>query len=300
MRTTCLSAALLLFCVLASAVEPKWFAAPVVDKAPALSLSDPAWDKALKIPFTKLEDGPGDTTRYPTESYWLRSGGSLFVAFKCVNPSSPKLWAIPKQLRDSNIYTKESVELFVGDSDGDLYYQLIFDAAGNIFDGQRFDPKWNGDWKRQVEIKDGYWTAAVELPEPIFSTIWRPGSFMTIDVTRHGFNADGSGGETMAISPPGVHSPEDRVFLGDMNPAALGAKLSQAVGGFKAQFAKTELSAPTAAKLATLLAFVADCAKAGDVDMARYREFHARYVEAGKELRRLEQEVVLDAIFGGR
>jgi len=97
----------------ARADAPRWFVAPVVDKAPdiELGLADPAWEKALKPPFAKLEDGPGDTTKYPIESYWLRAGSSLFVAFKCINPSSPNLWAAPNQLRDSNVYTKECIEL---------------------------------------------------------------------------------------------------------------------------------------------------------------------------------------------
>lgn len=297
-------AAFLFCCVLstARAAEPKWFVAPVLDKAPDLSqgLNDPAWAKALKVTFTKLEDGPGDTTKYPTESYWFRAGGSLFVGFKCVNPASPKLKVTPKQLRDSCIYQDESVELFVGDSDGDLYYQIIVDAAGNIFDGQRSNAGWNGDWKRQVEVKDGYWTVVVELPDPILSTVWQPGSCVTIDVTRHGFNADGSGGETAAISPPGVHSPEDKVFLGSVNPALLGEKLLRSAKEFRGDFAKVSFPKPVVDRLAAMDAFAATCAASGDIPLERYRGFFKQYVQSGRELKGLEEDIVLNAIFGGR
>jgi hypothetical protein len=297
---TAIAMSLMAFAICAApAEEPKWFSAPALDKAPdlALGLNDPAWAKALRIPFSKLEDAPGDTAKYPTESYWLYANGSLFVGFKCVNPSSPRLWVTPDQLRDTGIYTKESVELFVGDVSGDLYYQLIVDAAGNIFDGKRSDHKWNGDWKHKVDRQAGYWTVVYEIPGSILSTIWTPGSFVTIDVTRHGFDPDGSGGEATAISPPGVHSPEDRVFLGRVNPALLGGRLARAVQMLKVKFAKTSFSRDATTKLAAMEAFAATCSGSGDVSLERYRELFRQYVVFGRELKGLEQEIVLRAIF---
>ncbi|MEI6072620.1 MAG: hypothetical protein WCS31_12560 [Verrucomicrobiae bacterium] len=281
---------------------PRWFVAPVLDKAPdiELGLADPAWEKALKIPFAKLEDAPGDTSKYPTESYWLRAGGSLFVAFKCTNPSSPKLWATDNQLRDSNVYTKECIELFVGDFAGDLYYQLVVDACGNLFDGQRANAAWNGDWKRKVDRQAGCWTVIYEIPAPILSTIWEPGSFITINVTRHGSNPDGSGGEITSLSPPGAHSPKERVFLGRSNPALLGTNLAQAVKALKANFAKAQLPKSATEKLAAMDAFVAACAGAGDVPLERYQELFAQYVQFEKGLKGLEQDIVLNVIFEGQ
>ena len=285
----------------ARADAPRWFVAPALDKAPdiELGLADPAWEKALKIPFAKLEDAPGDTTKYPTESYWLRAGGSLFVAFKCINPSSPNLWATPNQLRDSNVYTKECVELYVGDFAGDLYYQLVVDACGNLFDGQRTNSSWNGDWKHKVDRQAGCWTVVYEIPAPILSTIWVPGSFITINVTRHGSNPDGSGGEVTSLSPPGAHSPKERVFMGNSNPALLGTNLAQAVKALKANFLKAQLPKSASGKLAAMDAFVATYAGSGDVSLERYQELFAQYVQFGQGIKGLEQEIVLNAIFGG-
>ncbi|MEI6072616.1 MAG: hypothetical protein WCS31_12540 [Verrucomicrobiae bacterium] len=285
----------------ARAAEPKWFAAPAMDQAPNLDLGldDPAWAQALKIPFAQLENGPGDTTKYPTESYWLYANGSLFVAFQCVNPDSPKLWVTPNQMRDQSIYTQECVELFLGDFDGGFYYQLVFDAAGNIFDSStKAGTGWNGDWKCQVTTQPGYWTAVIEIPAPILATLWTPGSFLTLDVTRHGFNPDGSGEEVATISPPGVHSPEDRVFLGSINPALLGENLTQAMKEFKKDFAKAPFTKEATEKLASLDAFATECGKAGDVTLERYRELHSRYVQSGRELAELKRDIVLDVIFG--
>ncbi|MEI8037741.1 MAG: hypothetical protein WCJ14_05065 [Verrucomicrobiota bacterium] len=296
-------AAFLFGCVLsaASAAEPRWFVAPALDHAPDIErgLADPAWAKALKIPIAKLEDGPGDTTKYPTESYWLRAGGSLFVAFKCTNPGSPSLWATANQLRDSNIYTKECIELYVGDFAGDLYYQLVVDACGNLFDGQRTDSKWNGDWKRKVERQAGCWTVVYEIPAPILSTIWEQGSLITINATRHGSNPDGSGGEVTALSPPGAHSPKERVFLGSSNPALLGTKLAQAVTAFQANFAKAQLPQSASEKLAAMAAFESTCAGAGEVSLVGYQALFAQYVQFVRRLKGLEQEIVLNNIFGG-
>ena len=284
----------------ARAAEPKWFAAPRLDKAPSLDqgLADPVWAQALKIPFVKLNDGPGDTKKYPTESYWLYANGSLFVGFKCVNPDSPRLWVTPNQTRDQSIYTKECVELFLGDFEGGFYYQLIVDAAGNIFDlSSKEGPGWNGDWKCKAEVHPGYWTAVVEIPAPILATLWTPGSFVTLDVTRHGFNPDGSGEEVTTISPPGTHSPEDRVFLGNVNPALLGEKVSQSVKEFKKDFARAPFTKEATAKLVSLEAFAAECGKA-DVSLARYQVLFKRYVQCGRELAELKQDIVVNVIFG--
>lgn len=92
---------------------PVWFEAPELPEAPRLEsgLKDPAWAKALRVP---LEKSDGEIGRFTTESCWLYAGGSLFVGFKCANPDSPRLHAVPNVPRDQPIYTKESIELFLG------------------------------------------------------------------------------------------------------------------------------------------------------------------------------------------
>jgi len=280
--------------------EPKWFVAPVLDKAPnlELGLEDPAWGQALEISITKLENAPGDTIKYPTESYWLRANGSLFVGFKCFNPISPNLWGTPNQTRDQSIYNNESVELFVGNFSGDLYYQLIVDAFGNIFDGKCGNPEWNGDWKCKVDRKGGFWTAVIEIPEPILSTVWNSGSFVTIDATRHAFQADGSGAEKIALALAGNQAPEEKLFLGNITLASLAEKVSQSVNTFKRDSSNVPVSKAVADRLAAIEGFASDCNKPGDVTLERYREMYGRYIQSKRELAELKQEIIMNVIFG--
>jgi len=257
-----------------------WFDAPVLEQAPDLSLGldDPAWAKALKITFAKLED----------------AGGSLFIGFKCVNPASPKLWVLPKQLRDSTIYTKESVEFFLGNATGELFYQFIVDAEGNIFDGKLGSPQWDGDWKCKTDRREGYWTAVVEIPAPLLETVWAPGSFVTMDATRHAFNPDGSGAETTSITSAGVRSPENKVFLGTINPAALGKIIEKGVADFRENFKGVPLPESIAARIPKIEAFAAECQNAGNLTLEHYRQFYADFIQKGREIRGLEQALVLE------
>jgi len=273
-----------------------WFAAPALEQAPDLSLGldDPAWAKALKIPFTKLEDAPGDTKKYPTEIYWLKSGGSVFIGFKSVNPASPKLWVLPNQLRDSSIYTKESVEIFLGNATGELFYQFVVDAEGNIFDGKLGSPKWDGDWKCKTDRREGYWTAVIEIPAPLLETVWFPGSFVTMDATRHAFNPDGSGAETTSITSAGVRSPENKVFLGSINPAALGKTLERGVADFRENFKSITLPESIVARIPKIEAFAAECRNAGDVPLDRYLQFYTEFLQKAKEIQQLEQDLVIE------
>ena len=201
---------------------------------------------------------------------------------------------LPKQLRDSSIYNKESVELFLGNATGELFYQFIVDAEGNIFDGKLGSPKWDGDWKCKTGRREGCWTVVIEIPAPLLATVWLPGSFVTMDATRHAFNADGTGAETTSIVSNGLRSPENKVFLGAINPAALGKKIESGVADFRENFKAIALPEPVAARIPKIEAFAAECQHAGDMTLERYRQLYADFLQKGRELRGLEQELVLN------
>jgi len=281
--------------------EPKWFAAPELAQTPDLSqgLRDPAWSKALKIPFATMESGE-DNGKYTCESYWLYANGSLCAGFKCVHPESPRLWGKPDMPRDANPYNYECVELYLGDMEGNWFYQLIVDANGNIFDAncRNGGAGWNGEWKSVAERHDGFWTLVVELQAPLLEPVWKPGTFLTFNAGRSIFNSDGTGALKTGISPPVFRGPDDKLFLGKISAVELGGKAAKAIGNFKTEFAGTTFTQKTTAKLASLDAFAADCGKAGEVSLERYRELYGRYVQLGRELARLRQDIALNVIFG--
>ena len=283
-----------------NAATPKWFEAPQLSKAPKLELglNDTVWSKALKIPFTKLNDESGDTKKYLTESYWFYAEGALYIGFKCYNPSSPKLWNCGKQPRDNTkLFHRENLELFIGDMDGGLYYQIAIDSNGNLFDGGRSGSGWNGDEKYKVKLYDGYWTLVVEIPPSILSTIWSSGSFITIDVARNSYNADGSEKEVTAISPPGHHSPEDRLFLGSISASQLGVLQSKEVDDFNRELKSVSQPENVSKTLKELKKFAAECHDSGGITLSQYQKMYKQYVENYKSLTKLRCDVVLNFIF---
>lgn len=294
---------LLLFCaslISLNGAPAKWFEAPELSKPPKLELGlkDPAWEKALKIPFTKLNDESGDTKKYPTETYWLYAEGALYMGFKCINPASPKLWACSKQPKDNTqMFHYENLEIFVGDMNGGLYYQFAIDSTGNIYDGKRGSGLWNGEQKHKVKLHNGYWTLVIKVPPALLSTIWNAGSFITIDVARNSYNGDGLEKEVTAISPPGHHSPEDRLFLGNISASKLGALQLKAIENFNKEFKNASKLKSTAIILNELKEFAAKCKKNDKISLIQYQSMYKQYIENYKTLAKLRCDVVLNFIF---
>ncbi len=313
-KTICyflLGAVALFFTETASGGEPKWFAAPQLKQAPDLKrgLDDPVWKKGLKIPFNKLNNGPGVTDKYPTESYWLYANGNLYAGFKCHNPASPDLWTHGKQAKDSGLlFQRECLELFIGNKDGDLYYQFSVDPMGSLYDAERFDKGWEGTEKYVVKRHKGYWTAVFKIPASVLKRLfasggngaWSPGAFVTIDVGRTSYNADGSGRTVSAISPPGHHSPEDRMILGNPNPVIFSTNLNELIDQLKADFAQAKPSKKILAELTKASAFAAECARAGNLPLVRFREFASRYKNIERKLKNLKYEFLLDFMFSDK
>lgn len=280
--------------------ETKWFVAPEIDKVPdiKLGLDDPVWDKGLKVSFNKLNNEPGESGVYPTESYWLFANGSLFVAFKMIHPDSPKLWSTTKQPRDNTLlFGHECVEFCLGDMAGELYYQFAMDTVGNLYDGERWDKRWDGTQTHHVQLKDGYWTITMKIPADILRTIWAPGNFVTIDLLRNSFKRDGSEEVVTAISPPGVHSPEDKMFLGTINPMVLGENLKKAIQTFKNDFKSVSINKNIEKTLERLSVSAQKFANAGNVDLRRYKDDYREYLACLRDLERMRQDALIRFMF---
>lgn len=281
--------------------QPKWYVAPIVDEKPNLEqgLNAPVWKKALKISFNQLYNASGTSTMYPSETYWLYAGTSLFVGFKFINPDAPELWvAKPNQPHDHPaVFNGENMELFVGDFDSNLYYQLVIDAVGNLYDGEKHSKKWDAKWNYRVKICEKYWTVIVEIPKDILATIWKKGSFITISIGRSSYRSDGTEREMTVLVNPGYHSPTERLFIGEIKPRELGERIDLAVKNLKSMFAAESFPAKVANELDAMDKVARIYCASPNISLAEYRQDYDQYIQFKRKLAELKCDTVLSFIF---
>lgn len=126
---------------------------------------DPWWKKAGAIGGLKLLR-TGEPAKHKTLIRLAHDGANLYLGFKCDNPSVEGMSYSRERMAHDQWPKGEHVEVFIdgGLAEKGVYYFLVFDAAGNQFDGIGTDPQWNGKWDVKTKIGKDSWTALVTLP----------------------------------------------------------------------------------------------------------------------------------------
>lgn len=263
-------------------------------------LSAPAWQKAIQINVEKTAEGAKADPRYLTETHWLFNGESLYVAARCLNPDAPKLFA-EKRGRDGHLWEQECLEIFPGDRYGKdgKYLQLVINPNGDIFDHQKGTPfaTWNGNLTCAVTREKGAWTAILRIPVSDLKGIWEQGAFMTLNMCRGAFNADGSGEKRIHLAPPAPHNPTEIMFLGAANPALLGDKLEPYMDALQ-QTRKLVGDVKFNQKVLTKAEKFRDaCKKAGEVSPQQFMDLLTTYDNEKKALNSLKSDLIIDYMF---
>lgn len=132
-------------------------AAPVVDG----DLGDASWAAARIHSFVDIKGNPltnGASARFATDS----AHSTLFIAL-----SAPDRELIANsEARDTAQYDDDCFEIFLGDASSDLYYHVVVNPAGSIYDARQGDKQWNGDMtvKTAADAQKGLWTAELAIP----------------------------------------------------------------------------------------------------------------------------------------
>jgi hypothetical protein len=201
--------------------------APVVAQAPAVDgvLSGPAWQQAAKLgPFVRIEGG---APKGETEALVLRSGDTLYVGVICRFDKGATL-TVNQKTRDSDVFTDESVEVFI-DPGMTLkkYRHFLINAAnvqrdesGEIGATPPYDVAWNGVWASATSRDDTAWYAEFAIP---FSDL----GLQADAPATVGFNVcrnDSTRSESTCWSPTlsGFHEPTRFGLLGLPSPLAAG------------------------------------------------------------------------------
>jgi len=136
---------------------------PAAGEAPTLDgkLTEPVWQKALKLELAQRLDGTGAAS-VPTEVRVLKQGTRLYVACRCTEKQPAAIRRKDYAQRDGPVWEGDSVELFLGD--GTTYFHYAINTAGCLYDAKVKDKSWNSGFDGAVASDAAGWVAEMAVP----------------------------------------------------------------------------------------------------------------------------------------
>lgn len=201
---------------------PRARSAPVLDG----KLDDAVWQDAPVVSgFTIFET---DTLANPQTSFRLLwDDRYLYLGVHCDEPQMGKLSPVRCARDEHAVFHNEAIEFFVDPNHThDLYYQLAFDAAGSLYDGEREATVWDSNAQVETWAGSDSWSAEVAVPWEPLGAQPQAGKVVGFNVSRDR-NVDGNTLSTWARVMNGFHDPERFAHLVlSGTPEAIG-RLSQ-------------------------------------------------------------------------
>jgi len=184
---------------------------PRTEQAPVLDgkLDDAVWQRASLVSgFTLL--GTDKLVSPQTSFRLLWDDKYLYLAVKCDEPQMDKTSRIRYARDEAAVFGRASIEYFVDPNHThDLYYQLAFNVAGSLYDGERFVASWNSDAEVKTHLGEEFWSAEVAVPWGPLKAEPKPGKVVGFNVSRnHNGNKDQVTYATWAQLQGGFHDPE--------------------------------------------------------------------------------------------
>ena len=131
-------------------------------------LSDPAWQKAIKMPILPVETAP---VRDLSAFIW-HDRKDLHVGFSTDMPCQKRKWT----KRDQNLWEDDVFEFHLRTANNN-YYHYIINGNGAIYDQLNGKAVWNSKAKVAVNHKKNGWTAELVIPLSEFNAEKFEGEF---------------------------------------------------------------------------------------------------------------------------
>jgi len=132
--------------------------APLIDG----KLDDEAWTHGQLFKLERTLDGEGRASQ-ATEVRALRDDNNLYLAFRCLEPAKDRV-RTQRREHDGEIWSDDSVEVFIGLGKSGTYYHFGVNASGSTYDAQERDRAWESGFRAAVGESEGAWTAVMALP----------------------------------------------------------------------------------------------------------------------------------------
>ena len=271
---------------------------PLVEEPPALKAepADPAWSRGATFRLTEaLGESEGVPAHLATAVTLLRTDDALYVRLVCANPAAPNLKTRQRD-RDDEAYTDESVEMFLDTRDGSDYFQFVVNASGSLYDGRKFDKRWDGDWTAAARVTNRGWEAGLRIPFTAVGGPPAPGAYWLLNVCRNAFDVAGRTAQSAWIAP-GYHRPLGLLCFGDLDARPLFQRLHEQLRKLRRiEALAAEESGDGARTAAAVAALEAKCADPSRVPPDRFATLLTEAGELVQTIEPLVQQAVLHAI----
>ena len=142
---------------------PPDVASPVIDG----DLLDPAWEQATHVPaFVRNRVYARLPLSGKTEAWITYDADALYAAWRCHEPDMTLLITKGNAQRDSDVYSGDSVELWI--TPGTAVrpaYQVIINPENHAYDSRDLKPgDYHGAWRSAVIKREGDWQVELALP----------------------------------------------------------------------------------------------------------------------------------------
>jgi len=190
---------------------------PRANPAPVLDgkLDDVAWQQApVASGFTFFKFDPNfaaGTPAKPSTSFRvLWDDRFLYLGIRCDEPLMAKITPVRYALDEHAVFRGETIEIFIDpDHSHDRYYQLAFNVAGSLYDGEGMAIGWNSHAAVTTWLGPDFWSAEIAVPWAPMKAKPQAGNVVGLNVNR-----DRSVGESALStwacvnSLNGFHDPE--------------------------------------------------------------------------------------------
>lgn len=156
-------------------------------KEEILTFDFKGWKDAQKLPAF-ISRNKEAALKDQTDVAALWSGDTLYLRFFC-HDSRPGERIVNFKNHDEDVFSDESMEIFLNTEDGYSYYHLAFNAIGAMFDarslgGMNFDRTANPKWTVKVRNEGRDWEAIVALPLGEFGLSSGDGAQVALSLKR--------------------------------------------------------------------------------------------------------------------
>ena len=211
-RMTACSAMLLTICMplLAGDSFPiNVYPCPKAEPVPVMDgkLDDAGWKRApLVSGFTFF--GKDSLVPVQTSFRVLWDEKNLYLGLHCDEPEIDKLSPVRYAHDEHAVFSNETIEFFVDPNHTHgVYYQLAFNVAGSLYDGEREATVWNSGADVKAYVGDTFWSAEVAVPWGPLKAKPGPGKVVGFNVNRDR-NIGEKTWSTWARVQGGFHDPE--------------------------------------------------------------------------------------------
>ncbi len=139
-------------------------------------------DEFARLGMFPMQSRKGTHLSTETRMYWTPE--ALHIQAVCTEPEMKNLRK-GKSGRDVNLWSDDTIELFLDFNDGSVYRQMAANPAGGTYDAIGNDKSWNPEWSAVTKLEKDRWIMNIRLPFAALGKIPKDGDQWKLIVIRN-------------------------------------------------------------------------------------------------------------------